>query len=245
MHWAAVHAHHKARGANEPDQLEERSLVGQLDTIFGGLDLVLRLPDNDYAGGQKSAAEFFNHSIRERFASTAGKRVKKDEGRVVIETRKRVARWNWAAKRRADGRARALGQLYITFDRVRATIDLGDAIVKAARALARIAHSINFSRPADFCNQRTTQESLEIEREIGLQQFSCPQPPKQIPCRTEPAKFATGENVNVIDIRITAEEWREFRVDHPRDLSIGMRVAQQCYCWKGVDDVAERTRFDD
>ena len=94
--------------------------------------------------------------------------MKKDEGRVVIETRKRVARWNWAAKRRADGRARALGQLYITFDRVRATIDLGDAIVKAARALARIAHSINFSRPADFCNQRTTQESLEIERQIGL-----------------------------------------------------------------------------
>jgi len=129
---------------------------------------VLRLPDNDYAGGQKSAAEFFNHSIRERFATAAGKRMKKDERRIIIEMRKRITRWDWAAKRFADGSARALGQLYITFDRVRATIDLGDAIVKPARALARIAHSINFSRPADFCNQRTTQESLEIERQIGL-----------------------------------------------------------------------------
>ena len=127
---------------------------------------------------------------------------------------------------------------------MRAAIDLGDAIVKPARALARIAHSVDFSRPADFCNQRTTQQSLEIECEVGPQQFSRPQPPKQIPCRTEATKFATGKNVNVIDIGITAEEWREFRVDHPCDLSMVMCIAQQCHCRKGVDDVAERTRLD-
>ena len=63
MHRAAVHTHDKARGADEPDQLEERSLVGQLDAIFKGLDLALRLSDNDYARGQKRAAEFFDHSI--------------------------------------------------------------------------------------------------------------------------------------------------------------------------------------
>jgi hypothetical protein len=171
--------------------------------------------------------------------------VKKDEWRIVIETRERIARRDWATKRLADGGARALGQLYITFDCMRAAIDLRDAIVKPTRAFARIAHSVNFSRPADFCNQRTAQQSLEIEREIGPQQFSCPQPPKQIPCRTEAAKLATGKNVNVIDIGITAEEWREFRVDHPRDLSMGMRIAHQCHCRKGVDDVAERTRLDD
>jgi len=51
--------------------------------------------------------------------------------------------------------------------------------------------------------------------------------------------------VNVIDIRITAEEWREFRIDHPCDLSMGICITQQCHRWKGVDDVAERTRFDD
>jgi hypothetical protein len=86
---------------------------------------------------------------------------------------------------------------------------------------------------------------LEIEREIGLQQFRCLPPAGQIPCRTEAAKFATGKNVNVIDIRITAEEWREFRIDHPCDLSMGMCITQQCHRWKGVDDVTERTRFDD
>jgi hypothetical protein len=171
--------------------------------------------------------------------------VKKDEWRIVIETRKRITRRDWTTKRLADGGARALGQLYITFDRMRAAIDLCDTIVKPPRALASIAHSVNFSRPANFCNQRTAQQSLEIEREIGSQQFSCPQPPKQIPRRTEAAKFATGKHVNVIDIGITAEEWREFRVDHPCDLSKGMCVAQQCHCRKGVDDVAERARFDD
>ena len=87
--------------------------------------------------------------------------------------------------------------------------------------------------------------SLEIEREVGSQQFSCPQPLKQISCRTEAAKFATGKHVNVIDIGITAEERREFRVHHPRDFSMGVRIAQQCHCRKGVDDVAERTRLDD
>src|SRR6185437_6696586 len=168
------------------------------------------------------------------------KRVKKDEWRIIIEPRKLIARRDWATKRLADGGARALGQLYITFDRMRAAIDLCDTIVKPARALARIAHSVNFSRPADFCNQRTAQQSLEIERKIGSQQFSCLQPPKQIPCRTKAAKFAAGKHVNVIDIGITAEEWREFRVHHPRDLSKGMCVSQQCHCRKGVDGGAER-----
>ena len=245
MHRAAVHAYYKARGANEPDQLEERSLVGQLDAIFSRLDLVLRLSDNDHARGEKRVAEFFDYSIRERFATAAGKRVKKDKRRIVIETGKRIASWDWATMRLADRGARALGQLYIAFNRMRAAIDLGEAIVKPARALARIAHSVNFSCPADFCNQRTTQQSLEIEREIGPQQFSCPPPPKQIPCRTEAAKFTAGKNVNVIDIGITAEERCEFRIDHPCDLSMGMCIAQQCHCWKGVDDVAERTRLDD
>ena len=63
MHRAAVHTHDKPCGANEPDQLEERGLVGQLDAIFNGLDLALGLSDNDDARGQKLAAEFSDHSI--------------------------------------------------------------------------------------------------------------------------------------------------------------------------------------
>jgi hypothetical protein len=26
---------------------------------------------------------------------------------------------------------------------------------------------------------------------------------------------------------------------------VGMCITEQCHCWKGVDDVAERTRLDD
>jgi hypothetical protein len=51
--------------------------------------------------------------------------------------------------------------------------------------------------------------------------------------------------MNVIDIGIAAEQWREFRIDHPADLSTGMCVAQQRHRRNGVDDVAERTRLDD
>jgi len=45
--------------------------------------------------------------------------------------------------------------------------------------------------------------------------------------------------------RIAAEQWREFRIDHPGDFSTGMSIAHQRHCWESVDDVAERTRLDD
>ena len=190
-------------------------------------------------------AKFLDYSVRERLAIAAGKRVKKDEWRIVIKTRQRIARRDRTTKRFADSGTGAFRQLYIAFHRMRPPIDLGDAMVKPARAFAPIAHSVYFSCPADFCDQRATQQSLEIERQIGPQHVGCLPPPHQIPCRTETAEFAAGKDVNVIDIGIAAEQWREFRIDHPGDFSTGMNIAHQRHCRESVDDVAERTRLND
>ena len=57
-------------------------------------------------------------------------------------------------------------------------------------------------------------------------------------------KIAARKKVNVIHIRISAEQGNEFRVDEPCDLGAGIRFAKQCDRRKRIDDVTERTWLD-
>lgn len=89
-----------------------------------------------------------------------------------------------------DGAASAFRQLEITFDRVFVAIDLRDAIVKPARTFARIAHSINLLRAANFSDERAAQQPLEIQSKVGTEFSRFRQPRPQTPRCSEPAKFA-------------------------------------------------------
>lgn len=171
--------------------------------------------------------------------------MKEDKGRIFVETRRPIPGRNGATKRCAYSRASALSQLDITLDRVCPAIDFGDTIIKPTRTFPRIAHSINRLRAANFRDQRTAQETLKIQRKRGLQPAGLLQPREQAPWRAEAAKFTSRKNVDVVYIRIAAQQRHEFRVNHPRDLGVRMRIANQRDRRKRVDDVAERTRLDD
>ena len=50
--------------------------------------------------------------------------------------------------------------------------------------------------------------------------------------------------MDVVHVRISAEQRRELGINDPSNLSARMRLAKQSYRWERVDDVAERTRLD-
>src|SRR4030095_12463803 len=171
--------------------------------------------------------------------------MKKNKGRVVIETRERIPRRNRATKRFAESRAGAFSQFDITLDCMCAAIDFGDAIVKKERAFARIAHSVNLLRTADLRDKRTAQQALKIECEIGMKRAGFLQPREHALRRAEAAKFPSRKHADMVYVGISSQQRYELRVNDPRDLGVGMRIANQRHRRNRVDDVAERTRLDD
>jgi hypothetical protein len=85
---------------------------------------------------------------------------------------------------------------------------------------------------------------LKIQRDIRLQPAGLPHPRQQTPWRAEPAKFAARKNVDMIDVAISAQERRPFRVDDPGNFGVGMSIANRGNRWQSVNDIAERARFD-
>lgn len=65
MHRAAVHAYDKACDANEPDELKQRGLVSEIDTIFRRTELTVRLSNDQHASGREGAAKFLDHRLGE------------------------------------------------------------------------------------------------------------------------------------------------------------------------------------
>src|SRR5437870_7521782 len=125
--------------------------------------------------------------------------MQQNEWRIFIESREHIAGGKRATKRRADGGAGVFRQFEITLDRVVAAIDLRNAIVKPARAFARIAHSIDFLRAANFPDQRAAQQSLKIKSKGRPKLSRYLQPRPQAARRTESAKFAARKNMDMLD----------------------------------------------
>jgi hypothetical protein len=51
--------------------------------------------------------------------------------------------------------------------------------------------------------------------------------------------------MDMIDVAISAQERRPFRVDDPGNFGVGMSIANRGNRWQSVNDIAERARFDD
>ena len=113
-------------------------------------------------------------------------------------------------------RAESFRKFQIAFDRVSAMIDARDLVVKEAGAFACVAHAKNFMCATDARDECTAQQSLKIERDIGLQLSRLLHPAQQIERDTESAtQFVARKNVNVIDVAIAAQQRRPLRINHP------------------------------
>jgi len=51
--------------------------------------------------------------------------------------------------------------------------------------------------------------------------------------------------MNVIDVAISAQQRRPLRVDDPGDFGVGISITNRRNRWQSVNDIPERTRFDD
>ena len=58
-------------------------------------------------------------------------------------------------------------------------------------------------------------------------------------------KIAPRKNVDMIDVLVSPENGSELRIDNPGDGCIGMSIPNCRDRRQGMDDVAERARFDD
>jgi len=63
VHRAAVRADDEARDADEPNKLQKRSLIGELDAILGGVDGAVCFSDHDDAGRRERDANFLDHAV--------------------------------------------------------------------------------------------------------------------------------------------------------------------------------------
>src|SRR5205814_6543813 len=102
------------------------------------------------------------------------------------------------------------------------------------RPLARVAHPENFLRATDSGDQRAPEQSLKIKRDIRLQPPRLPHPRQQTAGRAESAKFAARKNVDMIDVAISAQERRPFRIDDPGNFRIGVSIANGRNRWQSV-----------
>src|SRR5437867_73868 len=120
-----------------------------------------------------------------------------------------------------------------------ALIHLRGLPVKESRAFAAVAHSINFFCAAHPRDERAPEQTLKIEREIGLQFASFFQPRPEPDWRAQSGEISSRKNMNVIHVRISAEQGRELWIHYPGDFRIGVRVANRGHGRQSVDNVAE------
>ena len=85
-----------------------------------------------------------------------------------------------------------------------ATVYPSDVIVKEARTFPPIAHAEKYFGPTDPADPGTAKEPLKIEGSIRSQSSRPAPPHQQITRGSEAAKFAARENVDMVDIVITA-----------------------------------------
>ncbi len=133
----------------------------------------------------------------------------------------------------------SFGKFKITFDRVISSVDFGNAIVKEPRAFTGIAHSVDLFRAADLGNERAAKQSLEIEGEIGSQHSRAFPPWPKASRGADSGEIIPGKNVDMIDIRISAKNWRELGINHPCDLGLRVSVADERDRRQRVNDIAE------
>ena len=128
---------------------------------------------------------------------------------------------------------------------MRSPIDFGRVPVKQSRTFAAIAHSPKLPRAADFSNQRAAEQPLEIKRCVRSKRPRFFYPGPKSPGRVQAAELPARKNVDVIHVRIPAEERGPFRVDHPSDFGSWMGLSDRRDRGQRMDDVAEGARFDD
>jgi hypothetical protein len=93
-------------------------------------------------------------------------------------------------------------------------------------------------------DKRAAEETLKIERDIGLEAPRLAQPRKQVRRHAEATELAARKNVGMVDTLVTAQERSPFGVDDPGNFRFRVGVTEEGDGGQGVHNVAQRTWFD-
>ncbi len=237
MHRAAVDADREMRAANEPDELQDRGVVEQIHAILWGWHFLFCPTDDDDATRSERVAKFLHRPIGERFAPPAGEGMEEDKRFILVETRDRIAAGEGKTQGARHRHPEVLDEREVALDGVSVAIDRGGLPVEKMRALARVAHPVEFPRVTRLPNQCAPEEALKIKRDVRLEAGGFVQPGEEMARHAEAAEIAPGENMDVIDAAIAAQKRGPFGVDHPGDGGLRVSVADESGGGQSVDDV--------
>ncbi len=190
----------------------------------------------------------------ERLASAARIRVKDDEPPRQIESpvhrRGAFREGKVPGSRLGAIHAERPGDGQVSVDGVGSDIDRDSPGVEAVCTFPRIGKSDELPPPQDPSDQRTAEEPLEIENEIGTADVRH-HGTKFAPEREDGGKCLEATNLlpwklnNSIEIGVALEQRPPLGIDDPADAPSRLRAFDPMYCGEGVDDVPEGTRLDD
>ena len=120
-----------------------------------------------------------------------------------------------------------------------------DIIIKPPCAFTRVSHSHASPRAAETRHERASKQALQIQRDVGTNLFESKRPWDGPEHSGNTAKLFAGERNCAVDRGIVFQERFPPFVHEPRDSYIGQELLQRGCARDGVDNVAERARFDE
>ena len=130
MHRSAIDTDDEGGMAQQPNELQKRRLVRELDTILRWRQFSMRFANDNNTGRREHATKLLDYHRRNRFAATSGVGMQNDETRERIKPGKGIARRNGKPEGLVRTGAECLRQFQISINRMLIAINGGDLIVK-------------------------------------------------------------------------------------------------------------------
>src|SRR5438105_1301910 len=108
MHRAAIDADDERSRPYEPDQLQERRLVGQIHTILRCRKSSSGFADDNDASGREGTTKFQNRTRPNRFFASSSVRMKNNKSGKSVKARRNVTTGNGKTQILAQGRTECL-----------------------------------------------------------------------------------------------------------------------------------------
>ncbi len=210
---------------------------------FGGRSRTLEpIPTRVTGVGARRLVSFPDLVGGEGFGGSAGEGVE-DEGRRSKRRRSDVGQWECFAFRGSDAKGRE--DLEVAVDGVGGGGGGGELVVKVDGAFARVGEAEDFFCAAGFGDESAAEKSLEIDGEVGLASVEGAIPGESFDFSAEPSELFAGELKEFVGDAGAFEDGGPAGVDDPDERGSGVSFAKGGGGGEGVNDVAERARFDE
>ena len=248
VHRAAIDADGGGRPADQPEQMGEVGLVGQVQYIVCPMRRRRGArPDHDHPARRQAGGESDRQVVGQALARAARIRVDDDGAGQIVRGNARHRFPGRQGKARVGGiAAQGRGQSQIAIDRVEDSADPGPLAVKPARPFPRIRQAGERPRPQPPRDEHAAQQALEIGRDVEPARRDrprAPAPPHETRRGAQPAQLAAGKDDDRSQVGVAVEQGGPLVVDDPVEAQRREGALQGMDGRQRVHHVAERTGF--